>query len=95
MAFDPDGRPVTLPERVIEKVLRGHLEMADHIEEILETVAHPDHRERDPYRGAHRERYYKGAGPRSWLRVVVEYVDDEQPMEGFVVTAFGQEQDPR
>lgn len=48
-AFDPEGRYVELSERVMAKVTLGHPEMRPHLVEILETVAGPDHRERDPY----------------------------------------------
>lgn len=94
-AFDPAGRHVVLPSRVINKILRGHPEMEDHIDEILVAVAHPDHQERDQYRDARRERYFRnGVGPGGWLRVVVEF-EGVQAAEGVVVTAFAQDEDPR
>ena len=55
----------------------------------METVTHPSHREEDVRPG--RERFFgESRGPSRWLRVVVDY--SVEP--GFVVTAFGQDDEP-
>lgn len=56
---------------------------------IMETVTHPSHRETDVR--PDRERFFgESRGPTRWLRVVVDY--SVEP--GFVVTAFGQDDEP-
>jgi hypothetical protein len=89
---DPDGREVVFDAG-------SHLHLAeaqrtwllDHVDVILASVEHPDHREDDPQPG--RERFYRRDFPvlGRWLRVIVDFNDDP----GWVVTALDQERDPR
>lgn len=89
-AHTPEGRLVVLDEIQWGYILFGHEEMADHLEAIEETIAHPDYREPDS-EVAGRERFFRrNVGPDRWLRVVVEFSGDYD----WVVTAYGQENDP-
>jgi hypothetical protein len=63
--------------------------MARYERVIVETITHLDLHTDDPRPG--RERYFahrKGSG--EWLRVVVDFNDNP----GWVVTAFGHDQEP-
>jgi hypothetical protein len=86
---DPERRLVVLDDLAWAHIVRFHPMMAPHLEAVMAVVRSPDHRERDPRPG--RERYFgRGLGPRAWLRVVVDFV--EEP--GYVVTAFPQDRAP-
>jgi len=75
--------------RTWEHVVDEHAELEGLLQEVLRTVAMPDHREPDPLPG--RERYFRRAGPQAWIRVVTEFAGAVDR----VVTAFPQENDPR
>lgn len=46
---DPDGRSVVLLARIWEnKITRDHPELRDHLDQVVGTVAEPDHAEPDP-----------------------------------------------
>jgi hypothetical protein len=63
--------------------------MARYERALIETITHPDDRKPDIRPG--RERYFSvRKGPSAWLRVVIDFNGDE----GFVVTAFGHDDDP-
>lgn len=91
-ARDPDGVRVVIPSRLwSQKVLRDHPELEPHLEDVVRTVAQPDHIGADPI-FEHRRRYYlQGAGPSRWLLVVVSY--EQEPAR--VISAFGNRKDPR
>jgi hypothetical protein len=65
--------------------------LLDHVEEVLATVARPDHRENDPRPG--RERFFRQnvLEPERWMRVVVDFDGDP----GWIVTVLVQDNDPR
>jgi hypothetical protein len=88
---DPDGGRVVLLRRVWEgKILRDHAELHAHLDDVLRTVAEPDHIASDPA-AFDRTRYYsRDAGPSRWLLVVVSY--DQQPAR--IISAFGTRKDP-
>lgn len=87
---DPDGRLVRFDVGSRLHLARRRPWLLDHIDVILDAVAHPDHRAEDPTAG--RERFYRQhIAPGRWLRVVVEYRDDT----AWVVTAVVQSNDPR
>jgi hypothetical protein len=86
---DPDGRPVQLDAQTWNYVLSGHDEMVDYLEEVMEAIRLPDHRQDDLRVG--RQRYFRRGGPEAWLRVVTEFVGEFDR----VVTAFPQSNDPR
>ena len=86
---DPNGRRVRLDREAVAHIIGSHPEMEPHIEEIIEAISSPDAIERDPWPG--RQRYFRrGAGPSTWLRVVVDL--DHKPAR--VVTAFGLRKGP-
>jgi hypothetical protein len=87
---DPIGREVVLLARIWhDKILRRHYEMGRHLQDLLITVARPDHDE--PDRLAGRWRYYRRhLGPSRWLFVVVSY--EQAP--GRIVSALGVRKDP-
>ena len=88
-ALDPDGRLVVLQEEQWHHITAEHPEMARFERAIMETLTHPSHRDRDVRPG--RERFFaERRGPTRWLRVVVDYSNEP----GFVVTAFGQDEEP-
>lgn len=87
---DPDGRQVILDDVGWEHIVGGHPEISPYQEQILETVATPDHRWPDPRMG--RERFYRnGSGPSKWLFVVVDF--GVTPAR--IVTALGVRSDPK
>ena len=89
---DPDGREVVFDAGShLHLALGQHGWLLDHVEEILATVARPDHREHDPRPG--RERYFRqhALQPGRWLRGGVDFMD----VPGGVVTAFVQDDYPR
>ncbi len=85
---DPHGRRVVLLGRTWAHILDGHPEMADYLDNVIDTVAHPEHHE--PNRRAGRLRYFRRAGPERWIRVVSELSGDHDR----IVTAFPQSNDP-
>jgi hypothetical protein len=86
---DPGRRTVVLDEEGWGHILQEHGEMALYREEIMATVASPDHRRGDPRPG--RERYYRrDVGPSRWLFVVVDF--NETPAR--IVTAYANRKDP-
>ncbi len=88
-ALDPNGRLVILHERQWLHIAGEHPEMARFERAIMETVTHPTHRQ-DEVR-ASRERFFAARrGPSRWLRVVVDF----SAAPAFVVTAFGQDDEP-
>jgi hypothetical protein len=88
---DPDGRSVVLLARIWEnKITREHPELRDHLDQVVGTVAEPDHAEPDPR--AQRRRYYRRrVGPSRWLLVVVSF--EQRP--GRIITAVATRKDPR
>jgi hypothetical protein len=69
-------------------VLTGHPELADHLNDMIQTLEQPELREDDARPG--RVRYFRRCGPERWLRVVVEFGGESD----VVVTAFPQSNDP-
>jgi uncharacterized protein YuzE len=70
---DPDGRSVVLLARIWEnKITREHPELRDHLDQVVGTVAEPDHAEPDP-RAQRRSYYRRRVGPSRWLLVVVSF----------------------
>lgn len=71
------------------KILRGHPEMAGHLEAVLATIKAPDHVAPDRHPG--RVRYYRrGFGPSRWLFAVVSY--EQEPAR--LITALAMRKDP-
>jgi hypothetical protein len=63
--------------------------MARYERAVMAVVAHPHHRADDVRPG--RERFFAtGVGPARWLRVVIDF----GAVPAFVVTAFGQDDEP-
>lgn len=90
--IDPDGREVVFDAGSHLHLARGERSwLLDHVDVILDAVAHPDYRADDPRPG--RERFYRADFPARgrWLRVVVDFNEDP----GWIVTALHQENDPR
>lgn len=87
-ALSPDGRLAVLAATSWKHILEGHPEMEDHLDDVIETVENPEHREPDPRVG--RERFFRQGGPETWIRVVVEA---DELIER-VVTAFPQTNAP-
>lgn len=91
-ARDQDGRRVVLPRELWQgKILRGHPELSDYLADVLRAVGEPDIVLADPVFENRRRHYLRGAGPSSWLLVVVSY--EQEPAR--VITAFGNRKDPR
>lgn len=88
---DPDGRSVVLLARIWEnKITRDHPELRGHLDQVVGTVAQPDHAEPDPR--AERRRYYRRrVGPSRWLLVVVSF--EQRP--GRIITAVAIRKGPR
>jgi hypothetical protein len=86
---DPLGRPVTLTAGRWEHIVRGHPELSDLREAVLETVRHPSRHLREP-RPAEDWYYRAGMGPSRWLKVVVTYSQGR----GLIVTAFARRRTP-
>lgn len=88
---DPDGRAVVLLARIWEgKIIRDHPELREQAEQVLATVARPDHVEADPR--AARQRYYRRrVGPSNWLLAVVSF--EQEP--GRIITALATRKDPK
>lgn len=81
----PAGTRVVLFEDTWRQhILRAHGELQPYLQDILDTVASPHHRENDPWPG--RERFFKQhVGPSVWLMVVVS--SETIPVR--IVTALG------
>ena len=62
--------------------------MAEHLNDVIETIEQPEFREDDPRLG--RVRSFRRCGPERWLRVVLEFAGEID----VVVTAFPQANDP-
>jgi hypothetical protein len=89
-ARDPDGRLVVFDIATRLHLALGRPELADEVDLILGTVAHPDHRAPNDIPG--REHFYRRhLDRRRWLRVVVDFT--EEP--AWVVAAFVQSNPPR
>lgn len=88
---DPDGRDVVFDASSHLHLAARRAPLLDHIDVILGTIEHPDHRALDPEQG--RERFYRRDFPLTgrWLRVVVDFGSEP----AWVVTAFDQRNDPR
>lgn len=88
--LDPDGRLVVFDAGTRLHLALGRPKLANEIDLVLGTIAHPDHRADDPIAG--REQFYRrDLDPRRWLRVVVDYGD----RPAWVVTALVQKNPPR
>ncbi len=85
-----DGRVVEVHEEAWEHVTRGHPELADALDEVIETLKHAYVIEADPRPG--RQRYYMRLVPsgRLWLRVVTEFAGPRDRL----ITAFEQDTVP-
>ena len=80
---DPDGREVVLDWVGWSHILRRHPYIGATPQIIVAAVARPD--ERVSGREAGEEWFYRrGAGPSSWIKVVVHY----EHGRGLIVTAF-------
>lgn len=87
---DPEGRLVVFDAGTQLHLSLGRPELADKVDLILGTVAHPDHRR--PNDLPSREHFYRRhLDGRRWLRVVVDF--GEEP--AWVVTALVQSNPPR
>jgi hypothetical protein len=87
---DPEGRVVVFAAGTRLHLALGRPDLAEEVDLILGTVAHPDHRLPDVRPG--REHFYRRhLDARRWLRVVVDF--NEQP--AWVVTALVQQNPPR
>jgi hypothetical protein len=88
---DRDGGEVVLLVRIWEdKIARDHPELVGHLDGVIETIAKPDHIERDELPG--RTRFYRrDVGPSRWLLVVVSY--EQQPAR--IITALANRKDPK
>lgn len=86
----PDGRTVVLLERIWHhKVLVARPDLADLIDDVLETVRRPEHSASDPVIDRHRF-YRRHVGPTLWLLVVVSY--EQGPAR--IITALGTRKNP-
>ena len=85
-----DGRIVEVHEEAWEHVMRGHPELTDSLDEVIETLKNADVIEADPRPG--RQRYYRRLVPsgRVWLRVVTEFAGSRD----LLITAFEQDTVP-
>ena len=84
---NPGGRLVRLLAATWDHVLDAH-PGTRHLDQLMQTIARPDHREEDPRPG--RERYFRRGGPERWIRVVSEFAGPHD----VVITAFPQSNDP-
>jgi hypothetical protein len=87
---DPEGRRVVLLARIWHgKILYTHSEVEALLEDVLQTVATPEHTMHDIR--PDRMRYFaRGLGPSKWLRVVVSY----EEIPALIITAHGHRKDP-
>ena len=79
---DPDGRDVVLDQAGWSHVLRRHPYIGVEPDVLVETVARPDARKSG--RPGEEWFYRRGAGPSTWIRVVVHYEHNR----GLIVTGF-------
>jgi len=88
-AIDPRGRVVRLTVERWAHVVSGHPELEPFRAEVLAAVERPDRTE--PARIAGEEWFFvRGAGPSSWLQVVVAFTETD----GHIVTAFARRKSP-
>jgi hypothetical protein len=87
-ARSPEGRLVQIHSSRWNHVLEEHAEMLGYLQETVDTIESPDHREPDQAPG--RERYFRRGGPQRWIRVVIEFAGETDRL----VTAFPQSNDP-
>jgi hypothetical protein len=86
---DP-GRVVVFDSGTRLHLALGRPDLAEEVDLILGTVAHPDHRTPNARPG--REHFYRRhLDARRWLRVVVDFNDEP----AWVVTALVQQNPPR
>jgi hypothetical protein len=87
---DSEGRSVVLLARIWHgKILDTHSEIETFLEDVLRTVAMPDHIAHDMLPG--RVRYFaRDLGPSKWLRVVVSY----EQIPALIITAHGHRKGP-
>jgi hypothetical protein len=91
-ARDPAGVRVVVPAELWrDKILRGHPELAPHLDDVLRAISEPDQILDDPVYERRRRHYLRGAGPSRWLLVVLSY--EQEPAR--VISAFGNRKDPR
>jgi hypothetical protein len=87
---DPEGRRVVLLARIWGgKILCTHGEIGVFLEDVLRTVATPDHVEHDVQPDRMRC-FARERGPSNWLRVVVSY----EEIPALIITAHGHRKDP-
>jgi hypothetical protein len=87
-ARNPEGRLVHITAERWNHVLDEHAEMFGYLQDVVETIESPDHRE--PDHAAGRERYFRRGGPQRWIRVITEFAGATDRL----VTAFPQINDP-
>jgi len=88
--LDPQGREVVLLVLIWEsKIVPARPELAAFRDDVVATVAAPDHLAADPRDD--RLRYYRRhVGPSRWLVVVVSY----EQVPARIITAFASRKDP-
>jgi len=87
---DPAGRTVVLFVRIWNtKLVPARPELEPFRDDVLTTVASPDHQAPDP-RGDRLRYYRRHVGPSRWLVVVVSY--EQEPAR--IITAFASRKDP-
>jgi hypothetical protein len=87
---DLEGRRVVLLARIWrDKILCTHEEIGVFLEDVLRTVATPDHVEHDVQPDRMRC-FARERGPSNWLRVVVSY----EEIPALIITAHGHRKDP-
>lgn len=86
---NPEGRIVRLDASTWNHVLLRHPSLSDWMDELMNVIEAPEHREPDARPG--RERYFARGGPQKWLRVVTELTDEGDR----IVTAFPHTRDPQ
>ncbi len=87
---DPLGRTIHLTADRWEHIIDGHPEMGTLHAEVLRAIREPTQILHGPRAGE--DWYYlQGAGPSSWLKVVVVFDEDES---GNALTAFPRRRKP-
>lgn len=86
---NPEGRIVRLDASTWNHVLLRHPSLSNWMDELMNVIEAPEHREPDARPG--RERYFARGGPQKWLRVVTELTDEGDR----IVTAFPHTRDPQ
>lgn len=88
---DPQSRTVVLLARIWNhKIVRDHPEIRDHLDDVLATVASPDHAEPD-LRPRRVRCFRRNVGPSHWLLVIVSY--EQEPAR--IITAMAHRKDPK